>query len=528
MSVRVEAAGCESRPSARAQLSAALVSVALCACAGEPKLPATPAFELFDIVPYDAAGYGKQADGEGGDMAPLDVAGRGSSSSSGSSSGGGSSGGKDTTTGPEPVYAFARAFGGSVDDKFAAVVRKGDDMFAAGFTASFGSGGRDALVVRTDVCGAVKWAFSYGGAGDDEAFGAAAVGGQLWLGGASTSFGSAQQAWLWRIGDDGAITISTAIGGPNDDAATAIAATTDGGAVAVGITTSYGPGAPGHDNLFVARIDAGGKLLWGRAFGGKGASNRGFAIAAFANGGGFAVAGEARSWGAGGSDFWLMRLDDGGKFHWAKTYGTNQHDELSSLVIAPDGGMFLGGYSTGLGAKGDDAVALKVNGAGAVQWLVRIGGAGDDRAHAVARAGTGYLIAGRTDSWGGDDEGLLARLGPGGDVLWTRTAGGKRNETIRAVTTLADGAVVAVGASRTVGAGQYDAWMMRSEASEGLGCVSQAVPASAITATKVKPSVGALALVPAGKMAATSATAKRSPTPKSWSTVAMCSGQKCL
>ena len=65
--------------------------------------------------------------------------------------------------------------------------------------------------------------------------------------------------------------------------------------------------------------------------------------------------------GAGGSDMYLVRVDSGGNKLWEKTYGGSHWDEFYSLVLTPDGGALLGGYTTSNSAGGKDMYLVRVD-----------------------------------------------------------------------------------------------------------------------------------------------------------------------
>ena len=63
---------------------------------------------------------------------------------------------------------WARAFGGTGDDRVYSVQETSDGGFVVGgYTVSFGAGDQDALVLRLDSNGAVVWQKAYGGTGLD-------------------------------------------------------------------------------------------------------------------------------------------------------------------------------------------------------------------------------------------------------------------------------------------------------------------------------------------------------------------------
>jgi len=88
-------------------------------------------------------------------------------------------------------YIWNKAYGGASDDELEAAVRTSDGGYIlTGRTRSFGASGNDIYVVKTDENGDLLWEKTFGGAGNDYAFGIAQTsdGGYI-ITGSSSSFG---------------------------------------------------------------------------------------------------------------------------------------------------------------------------------------------------------------------------------------------------------------------------------------------------------------------------------------------------
>ena len=68
-----------------------------------------------------------------------------------------------------------------------------------------------------------------------------------------------------------------------------------------------------------------------------------FAVQVTADGG-YIIAGDTRSFGAGNTDAWCLKLDASGNVIWQKTYGTAGPDSAKAVQVTADGGYFFAGH----------------------------------------------------------------------------------------------------------------------------------------------------------------------------------------
>ena len=93
-------------------------------------------------------------------------------------------------------------------------------------------------------------------------------------------------------------------GGSQFDAAKDVQPTYDGGYIVVGSTVSFGAG--GKDVLLV-KLDAGGDTTWTRTYG-YASDDEGFSVLEVSSGVGYMVVGKTQTFGGGGDDVWLLRM----------------------------------------------------------------------------------------------------------------------------------------------------------------------------------------------------------------------------
>ena len=154
----------------------------------------------------------------------------------------------------------------------------------------------------------------------------------------------------------GAITWDKTFGGSKDDKAYSIAQTSDGGYIVAGDTESKGAGL---DDVWVIKLDKNGNKEWDKTFGGK-YYDEPYSIAQTSDGG-YIVAGYTDSKGAGGEDVWVIKLDKNGNKEWDKTFGGSDWDKANSVIQTSDGGYIVAGDTESKGAGGDDAWVIKLD-----------------------------------------------------------------------------------------------------------------------------------------------------------------------
>ena len=198
--------------------------------------------------------------------------------------------------------------------------------------------------------------------------------------------------------------------------------------------------------------------------------------------GGFLVAGETGSSGAGGQDVWLVKLGPEGGREWDRTFGGPEDDVGYDVRQSGDGGYIIRrrdpflrrrvgrqerlladqdrlhgqhrvathlrepgtprlldfatndvpqtvkqtadlGYiiaGSTRDRRQEDVWLVKTDSSGEPEWSSQLGGRGDDRAYEILQTGDGgFVAAGKTESFGaGDSDFWLVKTGPSGETEW--------------------------------------------------------------------------------------------------------------
>ena len=140
---------------------------------------------------------------------------------------------------------WAKTFGGtSIDGAFSVQQTSDGGYIVAGSTYSFSVGLNDIFLIKTDAFGNVIWAKTYGGTNYDEAYSVQQTydGGYI-VAGMTNSFGAGgYDAFLIKTDANGNIQWAKTFGGTNLDSASSVQQTLDGGYIVTGYTRSFGVG----------------------------------------------------------------------------------------------------------------------------------------------------------------------------------------------------------------------------------------------------------------------------------------------
>jgi parallel beta-helix repeat protein len=273
-------------------------------------------------------------------------------------------------------------------------------------TGGAGSSGgfRDFWLVKTDASGNMQWQKTYGGTSDDWAWTLVQTSdGGYAIAGYTQSYGSGScDAWLIRTDGLGNVLWNKTYGNSAWNGATTMVQSSDGGYTLAGETWS--PSAGGRD-FWLFKTDVDGNILWSRNYGGNN-NEHAYSLAKTSDGG-YALAGYTYSFGAGYTDYWFVKTDANGVQQWNKTYGGTNYEEIRALVQTSDGGYAAVGYTKSFGAGGSDIWLLRTDSSGNQLWNKTYGGTSDDTVYLACLVKTsdgGYALAGGTRSFGAGGE----------------------------------------------------------------------------------------------------------------------------
>jgi uncharacterized delta-60 repeat protein len=250
-------------------------------------------------------------------------------------------------------------------------------------------------------------------------------------------------------------------GGADTDRANSIQQTSDGGYIVAGETRSF---SAGWTDVWVLKLRPDGTVEWQRAYGG-GDWDRAYSIQQ-TNDGGYIVIGETSSFGAGGTDIWVLKLRPFGTVEWQKTYGGVGYERANAIQQTSDGGYIAIGTTDSFVAGATDIWILKLKPNGAIEWQRTYGGVDWDWGLCIRQTWDGgYIVAGDTSSFGiGEEDLWILKLRPDGTVEWERTYGENGRDAGHYIQQTSDGGYIAAGVTKSFSRGAEkipDLWVLK-------------------------------------------------------------------
>ena len=251
-----------------------------------------------------------------------------------------------------------------------------------------------------------------------------------------------RDVYLARYAPDGELRWSIQTGGPMNDSPLGVSVAPDGSIYVGGFTDGdFASINQGSADVWLARFDGDGNELWRRQFGGP-AWDRGFDVTAFDGGAyitGYTASTLDPATDLGGFDGFAARYDADGTQQWIRHIGTDATDWGQGSALAPDGGLYMTGYTEGalVGSHaGDkDLFAVRINVDGSLAWATQLGTAALDWTQGVgAGPEGGMLIAGSTEGalaadHAGERDMLVVSLDADGNERWRWQAGTEGMDT---------------------------------------------------------------------------------------------------
>jgi hypothetical protein len=367
---------------------------------------------------------------------------------------------------------------GGIDEECGhSIIQTTDGGYAiTGFTTTYGAGSEDALLTKFNSMGIHQWTRVLGDFFRDEAWalvqtsdGGYVLAGHLYINGfinealLSKFDASGTHVWTRTLG----FTANT------DDRAFSLIQTSDGGFAIAGYTEDIS--TTDHAAL-LSKLDASGAHEWTRVLSvptGLFVFDEAWDVIQTSDGG-YVIAGMAFTLSTYSFDMLLAKFDSTGSYQWTTLLEGMGDDITTAVVQTQDGGYAVAGYTNSFGAGGFDAILSKLDASGAHEWSRTLGGPENDMATSLILAQDGGLVLARetTSHGAGSWDVLFSKFNALGTHQWTRTLGGASDEYAYDLIQTSDGGYALTGGTGSYGAGDVDILFMKYDAA-GFTCMGE-------------------------------------------------------
>lgn len=297
------------------------------------------------------------------------------------------------------VVKFEKVYGGNGYDYGHSVVQTIDNGYIiAGATTSFGSGSTDAYILKTDSLGIPKWQKTFGGINIDQAFSIReTTDSGFVIAGYTNSFGhGGYDMYVIKTNKYGNTIWTKTYGGSDWDFAYSIQQTNDGGYIIAGGTYSFGNG---NEDMYLVKINSIGDTLWTKTYGGLNEDEA--KSVKQTSDGGYILTGFSKSNGETNGDFYTVKTDNNGNTLWTKYYGGTEEDAAFDVLESYNGEFIIGGKTKSFGAGNFDDLVIKYSTTGLVTYTNTYGGTDDDGLNSITESLGGRLgMVGYSYSYG--------------------------------------------------------------------------------------------------------------------------------
>jgi len=152
-----------------------------------------------------------------------------------------------------------------------------------------------------------------------------------------------------------------------------------------------------------------------------------------------------------------------------KTFGSNVSDLVTGARQSIDGGIVVCGYTIASAFGDNDIFVTKMDTAGNIVWSKIIGGSGNDQAASMdTTLDGGFIICGSTNSFSATNDPIVIKIDNSGNLVWTKYYSWTLDDIATNIQATSDYGYILTGSSNSFGAGGYDAYALKIDASGGI------------------------------------------------------------
>ena len=347
-----------------------------------------------------------------------------------------------TLTTHSKITTFEKRMGGAEEDIAKSVIVLNDGYLIVGKSRSFTQNRFfDIYIIKIDKQGNKIWSKHLGSKEDEEANAVVETDDGYVIVGSSDKLGNDRKSvYLVKIQKDGELIWERAFFSNKLDyySGNDIAKREGGFIIA---STQHHPKLFNEQvDAYITSTDTNGKVVGTRRYGGE---DDDMANAIITTEGGYVFAGATESFGHGGFDAYVLKMDRHGKRLWSRAFGGSDDDSANDIIEVSDGYVLVG-TTESFGRRYSDVYVVKIDKNGHRIWHKSYGGSRDEEGYAIVEVEDGYVITGSAASYG---EGFrtdlyLFKIDKNGTLLWERIYGKKQDDVGYDLAKTEDGFIV--------------------------------------------------------------------------------------
>ena len=342
-----------------------------------------------------------------------------------------------------------------------------------GSTSGAGNGSTDVYAVKTDSLGQTKIRKTFGGINIDKGFCIRQTKDSGYvLVGYTNSFGAGGYD-VYLIKTDSLLNElwTKTYGGTDWDFGNCIEQTTDGGFIICGSTYSYGKG---NEDYYLIKTNATGDTLWTKTYGGTKEDVANSVIQT--SDGGYILTGTTKSMGDTLGDFYTIKTNSLGDTIWTNKFGGSHLDYGNDILESRYGGYIIGGETQSFGAGNSDGIIIKISTSGVAGSTLTIGNTNFDNIESITEATDGKIaMTGITLSYGaGNGDVYFFIIDNNWNFYNSTTFGGSQYDIGCSVEVTNDKAFIICGYTESFNNGLDDIYLIKTDNS-GLASVSEGI-----------------------------------------------------
>ncbi len=361
------------------------------------------------------------------------------------------------------VVKFEKVYGGSGYDYGNSVIQVFDKGYVvAGNTTSYGNGNNDVYLIKTDSNGYTQWQRTFGGINVDQSFSVKQTRDSgLVIAGYTNSFGhGGYDMYVIRTDRNGDTLWTKTYGGSNWDFAYSIDTTNDGGFIVAGGTYSYGKG---DEDMYLVKLNALGDTLWTKTYGGL--HQEEIASVHQTADSGFIFTGETKSFEDSiAGDIYIVKTNTLGDTTWTHHYGGVNEDKPADIIQAMNHDFILVGGTQSYGV-GERVYIMRMNFNGDSLWTKKYGGPLYTFASSVVETSIGKIVFANTSANNGAGMNDMSEFiaDQNGWYIHNNSYGSTRDDVVNSIAKCSDNGFILCGYTESYNVELSDVFLIKTD-----------------------------------------------------------------